>query len=259
MAETAPRTPATPVLAATVLILRDDPFEVLMVRRTRGDVFGSALVFPGGKVDPDDAADHWLPLVEDAGDLPVDERALRIAALRETFEEAALLVAHDVDGRCVAPADRDANGVFRQVVAASGGKLRLGDLVPFGHWITPAESPKRFDTHFFLCRAAEGQEAICDGGETVALEWAAPADLLARAAAGERSILFPTRMNLKRLAESASVDAAFAAARARTPYTVCPVVIFEDGKAFAEIPLDAGYGETRDTRDRTATAAHRSG
>ena len=234
---------AVPRLAATILVLRDEPFEVLMVRRHGSGQFASALVFPGGVVDAGDRDEAWLPLVADADAFDSDERALRIGAFRETFEEASLLLARDASGTAVA-CPTTASGDFRAFVAASGGCLHLGDLTPFGHWITPDTALKRFDTHFFLCRAPAGQEAICDGGETVALEWVAPRAALARAAAGERSILFPTRLNLKRLAESTDTAATFEAARRRAPFTVTPRVEKRPGGIAVVIPAEAGYGET---------------
>jgi hypothetical protein len=85
---------------------------------------------------------------------------------------------------------------------------------------------------------------LCDGGETVALEWVAPRDALDRAAAGERSILFPTRLNLKRLAESGDVASAVAGARARVPFTVLPRAERRKGGTVVFIPAEAGYGET---------------
>src|SRR5690554_2708732 len=93
--------PAEPRLAATLMLVRDDPFEVLMVRRHAKAVFGSALVFPGGTVDSDDYEDDWLELSDGAGGLDSVERALRIAGIRETFEETSLLLAHSSGGRAV--------------------------------------------------------------------------------------------------------------------------------------------------------------
>ncbi|MET0373615.1 MAG: NUDIX hydrolase [Rhizorhabdus sp.] len=235
--------PAVPRSAATILVLRDDPFEVLMVRRHGGDQFASALIFPGGQVDADDRDDGWLPYVAEAGGCDPVERALRIAACRETFEEAGLLLARDEGGASV-PCPVATDAPFRDLVAASGGRLSLDDLVHFGHWITPEGAPKRYDTHFFLARAPGGQDAICDGSEAVALEWVAPRDVMARAAAGDLSILFPTRMNLKRLAESQSVDDAIAAARLRPRFTVLPRPERQANGIVVRIPQEAGYGET---------------
>lgn len=235
--------PATPRPAATLLLLRDDPFEVLMVRRAAGGSFPSASVFPGGTVDAGDASEEWLPLVTGAQGLRAEERALRIAALRECFEEVGILVATDADGRAVAPAPCEARD-FRALVTAGGGRLRLDALVPFGRWITPEIAPRRWDTHFFLCRAPADQVAVCDDVETMAPEWLRPGQALEIAAAGTREIVFPTRMNLKRLAESTDSAAALAAAKARAPFTVMPLVEKREEGIVTRIPIEAGYGVT---------------
>ena len=238
-----PTPPATPRLAATMVLVRDDPFEVLLVRRHAKAVFASALVFPGGVVDDDDSSDEWMPLLGSGASLPTEERAIRIAGIRETFEETALLLASGPDGSEVAqPEHTDAP--FLDVVRASGGLLMLDDMHPFSHWITPAVSSRRFDTHFLLARAPSGQQPIADGGETVALEWASPAEAVRRAETDAQSIMFPTLLNLMRLAESADSAAAIAAARSRTPVTVMPTVVVRDGARVAVIPAEAGYGIT---------------
>lgn len=233
---------AIPRPAATILLLRDDPFEVLMVRRSAKGSFASALVFPGGTVDADDADDAWLPLVTGAELLSTEERALRIAAIRETFEEVGLFLGVDADGMSIAPASCDATD-FRALVAASGARLPLDRLTPYAHWITPEIEPRRWDTHFFLCAAPAGQTPRCDDVETMAPEWLAPATALALGAAGERQIVFPTRLNLGLLARSDSIAAATAAAAARPIVTVCPVIERRGDERVALIPIEAGYGE----------------
>ncbi|MET0361482.1 MAG: NUDIX hydrolase [Sphingobium sp.] len=243
MTVAAPRPqPVVPRPAATILLVRDDPFEVLMVRRHKDQFFSSALVFPGGLVDAGDRSADWLALIDDADGLDEDARALRIAGFRETFEETGILLARGIHGDCVSAPP--AGGAFIDIVRESGGRLRLSDLVPFGHWVTPERSPKRFDTYFFLCRTAPDQVAVCDGDEAVALEWAAPEAILARAAAGETSILFPTRMNISRLAETGNAADALAAAQARPVFTVHPRVEKRDGGMAVVIPAEAGYCET---------------
>ncbi len=239
--------PATPRLAATVLLVRDDPFEVLMVRRAtrRIDAFSAAMVFPGGVVDAGDHAETWIDLVDGAHDLAGHERALRIAACRETFEESGILLSD----RGMTDGLPGSGLSFEVVVRWAGVRLSLGELVHFGHWITPRIAPRRFDTHFYLCRAPAGAVAVCDGRETVAVEWLSPHVLLAHAAAGQGRIPFVTRMNLLRLAECADVDGALATARARPRFTVEPQTIRRGDTTVVTIPAEAGYGVTEDVRD----------
>ncbi|HEY4226326.1 MAG TPA: NUDIX hydrolase [Pseudolysinimonas sp.] len=233
-----------PRAAATVLLLRDDPFQVLMVRRRRGGVFSNALVFPGGVIEPSDADDAWLPLLTGAASLDPDARAARVGGVRETFEEASILVARLPDGSPITPGPPDDGSDFLELVRRRGAVLPLDELHPAGRWITPVGEPRRFDAQFLLCRAPEGQLARQDDGETVGFEWAAPQQVLDRAAAGERDILFPTLMNLRRLAESGTVDQAMAAADARPSIVVEPVLRREGGRAIVTIPAELGFGVT---------------
>ncbi|MCF8709424.1 NUDIX hydrolase [Rhizorhapis sp. SPR117] len=236
--------PAVPLPAATVLLLRDDPFEVLMIRRHHKQFFSSALVFPGGLVHASDHSDDWLPLVADDEGLGRDQFALRIAAFRETYEESGVLLARREDGTHLseaAPGDFVDPPDFIDIVRNSGGRLHFADLVRFGHWITPDWSPKRFDTHFFLARMPSDQKAVCDGSEAVALEWSPPAEIIARAEAGESSILFPTLMNLYLLAREQDVAGSIAAWRQREVFTVRPSVEKREGGTAFVIPAEAGY------------------
>ncbi|GAM98245.1 hypothetical protein U91I_01877 [alpha proteobacterium U9-1i] len=219
------------------MLLRDDPFEVLMVRRRKSSHFSSALVFPGGLVDPEDRDEAWLAHVSGADALTDHDRALRIAACRETYEEASVILG----GRSHAV---EAGVAFIDVVSRQGARLPLGEIVRFGHWITPLRAPKRFDTHFYIAAAPDGAEPCCDGDETVSLEWVRPNDAIARAEGGEHTILFPTLMNLRMLARSETVSAAFAAARSRTVFTVMPRVEKRPEGLVVVIPEDAGYGLT---------------
>jgi len=247
----------TPKPAATVLIVRDAPeLEVLMVRRSAGMAFGaSAWVFPGGKVAAADADPAWDDL--SGGNYSHEVRALRIAAAREVFEESGLLLATR-EGRGVG-ADECASfdgmrgvvekepGEFLRIMRDAGLYLTLDRLVPFAHWITPSFEPRRFDTHFFLVRAPEGQVVKHDGREAVDHSWVAPLDLIEKRKRGEAKLMFPTRLNLQVLAQSASAADAEAAALAKKVVTVEPQVEQRgDGKVLV-IPAEAGYGLTEET------------
>jgi 8-oxo-dGTP pyrophosphatase MutT (NUDIX family) len=249
-----------PQPAATVLLVRQvDKFEVLMVKRHHQIDFASgALVFPGGKLDPDDAGSDWDDLVEAPEGLGAVERGLRIAALREAFEESGLLLARTARGGAFAAPEalsglheqRDAIAAgktsFRQAIRDAGLILALDGLHRFAHWITPEGIGRRFDTHFFIAAAPDDQVAACDGWEAVEAVWLEPEAALAEGRAGLRQIIFPTRLNLEKLAESRSVDEALGAARARTIVTVTPRIISEDGTRVLVIPEEAGYSVTRE-------------
>ncbi|MCB1282045.1 MAG: NUDIX hydrolase, partial [Salinibacterium sp.] len=87
-----PKSAPTPRVSATVLLLRDDPFEVLMVSRAARGAFASALVFPGGAIDPEDSEPGWREVIEDFDDVADEERPLRVGAIRELWEETGILL-----------------------------------------------------------------------------------------------------------------------------------------------------------------------
>jgi len=233
--------------AATILLLRDAPFEVLMVKRHHQiDFAAGALVFPGGKSHAGDHDPAWSDHATGWDSVGEDGAALRIAAIREAYEEAGVLLARDandrtyvgeaaIDVRAAVAEDRVA---FLDVVRDLGLKLDLAALTLFARWITPPLMSKRFDTWFYVAHAPLEQLAICDGHEAVDAEWIAPGEALALAASGARKVIFPTRMNLQLLAESASPIQAIDTARIRPLVTVEPWV---DGSSL-RIQPDAGYG-----------------
>jgi 8-oxo-dGTP pyrophosphatase MutT (NUDIX family) len=231
-----------PKLAATVLLVRDrNGLEVLMVERHEQAFFASALVFPGGMVDPEDHHDAWLELTSARDALPTQERAVRIAGFRELYEETGVLLI-DADEEPDDTTPHPAQQPFIERVAKTGSRLDLGAMHPFAHWITPESAPRRFDTHFRLCGLDTSLTAVSDGFETVRVEWLRPKDALDLGASGERKLLFPTRLNLELLGKSNSVEQAIDAAKARPIVTVSPRLEKRPDGAFLVIPPDAGYG-----------------
>ena len=243
-------------LAATVVILRDgeEGIEAFMVVRHRAIAFAAgALVFPGGKVDPGDADGDWVPLAPVAAGPPA--RPGYVAAARETFEEAGLLLARRPGVADLLSAAETHALVERHRANLIAGKLSFLDLVrrehltlatdlmvPFAHWITPEGVPKRFDTHFLLVAAPVAQLGAHDGSESTEGLWIRPQQALAEAEAGARTLVFATQMNLTKLARHATVAAAIAAARASPVVTVTPQVErLSGGRRRLRIPAEAGY------------------
>ena len=243
----------TAVPAATTLLVRDDPFDVLMVKRHHQiDFAAGALVFPGGKTHIGDHDAGWTEHLAPGAPEDAEQVALRIAALREAYEETGILVATCDDGSPFAGSETAASsrttveknaGAFLQLVADLKLKLDLSALQVFARWITPEFMPKRFDTWFFIVRAPADQLALCDGREAVDAEWIAPAEAIRMADAGERTIIFPTRMNLQLLAEAKDAADALARAKARPLVTVLPKAVGEGDNRRLTIPADAGYGD----------------
>lgn len=237
--------------------MRDGPLglEVFLVERHhRIDFASGALVFPGGKADPGDAEPEAHRRCRGVAGLPADAATARVAGIREAFEECGVLLARPAGGDALVDAGRAAALVERHAAALRADRIAIGAvaeaedlelagdaLVPFAHWITPEFMPKRFDTHFFLAQAPPDQLAVHDGSESVDSLWMRPADALAAAGTGRRTVIFPTRMNLAKLARSDTVAQALAAARAAPVVTVLPrVVKGADGPRLC-LPADAGY------------------
>lgn len=186
-------------------------------------------------MDASDISPEWLPHIEVEEGLTEIERGLRIAGWREIFEETGLLPHSFAD---VAQDNRKMP--FKDVIASSGKRLPLHHLHLAARWITPALMKRRFDTYFFLC-ALDGGEAIWDGFEIVDAEWINPAAALAKGQSGEFKLLFPTQSELQRLAQSNTVDAAIAAAKARQVTVIEPRHERHGDKLRITIPPDAGY------------------
>ena len=244
----------------------DDRLEVLMVRRNlRSDFVGGAYVFPGGSVDPADAG----PQAESAcvGRSDADASALLgiasgglaywVAVLRETFEEAGLLLAERPGGPDLLAGDPEEEARFATERAAvnagtrrfldlcadEGLQLLVGDVHYFAHWITPQGAPRRFDTRFFVAPAPPGQRAAHDAGETIADTWISPRQALRAHRAGEFELIFPTIRNLQaisRFSSAAELLDAAAAASGAVP-TIEPRVIADGNGVRIVLPGDEGF------------------
>ncbi|HZP29307.1 MAG TPA: NUDIX hydrolase [Acidimicrobiia bacterium] len=218
--------------AATVMLVRDTPdLHVFMLRRSPRSAFvAGAYVFPGGAVDDEDAEPAMLRRCHgrdpaDADRMLATPGALRfwVAAIRESFEEAGVLLARDGAGN---PVDVDAPGVaealeadrlgllarersFADVLDGHGAVLDAGALAPIGHWITPAPAPRRYDTWFFVAPAPEGHVYEHDADETVDSVWMRPADALAAARDHRIDLIYPTYRSMQTLAAFPNTEALF--------------------------------------------------
>lgn len=251
----------TPREAATVMLVRDAPqLEVFMLRRNLAVEFmGGAYVFPGGAVDAGDRAPELLGRCHGRDDSSASAQlgmhaggiGFWVAAVRETFEEAGVLLARsaatgrpvELDDPSVAArleAARRAVGAgtrpFVDVVQDEDLLLDAGALHLFSHWITPAESPRRYDTWFFVAAAPEGHAYLHDDSETVASVWIRPQAALARAERGELEIIFPTMRNLEQLGRFPTAAELLEAVTASEPR-----VVADAGGARILLPGDPGY------------------
>jgi 8-oxo-dGTP pyrophosphatase MutT (NUDIX family) len=242
LAEGGDWTPPEAVPATTVVLLRDGVagLEALLMRRPDSMAFAPGMhVFPGGRVDP--AHDGRPPvrgsLRLDAGADADLARALVVAGVRETFEEAGVLIAVDRAGRTALPderwtADRAASersGGFPEVLARRRLHLDADLLVPIAHWITPEVEARRFDTRFLAAALPEGQQVDRHETETDHAHWFSPADALAAYAAGRMPMLPPTVAVLADLAARRSVADALDWARTQDVLPLMPRARIADG------------------------------
>ncbi len=246
-----PLPPTTPREAATVIVLREesDGFSVFMVRRHQKSGFmGGAFVFPGGKVDALDAdsvpmrggttAAHRAFAASEGG---VDSAArFYAAALRETQEEAGLLLATGVDtsGLERARALAVEGTPVREILEQIGASFDLSAIVPYARWITPSVEQKRFDARFFVALAPEGQVGRHDEHETVESVWMRPSVGLDRAVRGEIQLPPPTHRTLECLAGFASANAVMLDAQERMPPLIEPLFVDDDGTYMLVLPGD---------------------
>jgi 8-oxo-dGTP pyrophosphatase MutT (NUDIX family) len=255
--------------AATVMLVRDAPdLQVFMLRRNlRSEWVAGAYVFPGGAVDPEDRSDESYarsPGRTDAAAsalLGVASGGLGfwIAAIRESFEEAGVLLARPRGDDPLDLSDLEAERAavnrgdrrFLDVLRAQDLVLDVDRLHLFSHWITPAGMTRRYDTWFFVAEAPEGHTYLHDDGETVASTWIRPADALARADAGELELIFPTRRSLEALTRFEHADDVVATVREASdlPPATQPRIVSDGNGARLLLPGDPGYDDAVEPPD----------
>jgi 8-oxo-dGTP pyrophosphatase MutT (NUDIX family) len=256
--------------AATIMLVRDadEGLEVCMLKRhLDSDFVGGAFVFPGGKVDEDDRSELATTVCAGRTDEQASELlgvesgglAFFVAALRECFEEAGILLAYpagEAFGDLYRPLDDAAESRlarFRVEVNAgrvgfllacqsAGVSLAVDRVLYFSHWITPEPAPKRYDTRFFTACVPPGQTAVHDDYETVETVWVRPSDALSRHEAGEFELIFPTIKNLQAISRfQTTAELLDAAAAAEHVPAVLPRVISDGNGVRIVLPGDPDY------------------
>lgn len=201
---------AVPALAATVVLLRPGHggAEVLLIHRPATMAFGAGLhVFPGGRVDPEDAQSTSTDLAarmaiaagRALGDnlAPNEALAVHVAALRELREEVGVAL----------------EGIDR--------------IVPIAHWTTPAFMPRRFSTWFFVADLPPDAVPIFAAAEVAAHRWVTPPEALEQVAGGEIAMWVPTTSVLQRLIETGATNAAEVAQRITLGRVATPRIVAE--------------------------------
>jgi 8-oxo-dGTP pyrophosphatase MutT (NUDIX family) len=262
-----------PLPAATVALVRDSDggLEVLMLQRNFHSGFMPGMyMFPGGALDASDYSQQACALCAGLDDraasriLKLERGGLAywIAAVRESFEEAGILLACDARGEFVALDEPGAIERFRvrrhalnageqaftALIAEERLHLRVDQLVYFSHWITPFGAPRRYDTRFFLARAPAAQDPLHDNVEAIAHTWARPQTALAAHARGAFSMRTPTLKTLEAFAEFDAVDDLIRAMRALQEIPAMLPRITKDGRRL--LPGEPGYEEAATAESR---------
>jgi 8-oxo-dGTP pyrophosphatase MutT (NUDIX family) len=238
---------------------------VFLVRRHHAVAFmAGAHVFPGGRVDPSDhtANDAWCDGIAEARrqipGLTADEAlAFHVAAARELFEEAGVLLARDQSGEFVSLASSEDRARFkayrhavhgsertlREIVEHERLRLALDAMVAFAHWVTPPVDTRRFDTRFFVTRVPPLQAPAHDESETTHSDWITPRAALEAARRDEIVLPPPTWATLRELEPFASVDEALAFAHQRAIHRREPILIHDDQSRVLVMPGDPLHPE----------------
>src|SRR5690554_734223 len=249
--------------AATLVLTRDtdNGIEALLLQRSWEVIFMPGyFVFPGGAVNEQEleARAHSIGIEDTAisQTMSLDEGGAdyMLAAVRECFEEAGILLAVDSAGNLIGadhPVHSDREALFREEVSLAelcqkyGLTLPLDRLAYLSHWVTPPGPPRRFDTRFFVAVAPEGQLASHDGAETIDHVWVSPAQALEELRAGQRLLGLPTIRTLRVLCDFSTTSELMRYAHANPPeaFPTDPWPAVRKGKPVLLEPNAPAYDE----------------
>jgi 8-oxo-dGTP pyrophosphatase MutT (NUDIX family) len=243
--------------ASTVIVLREaeSGLETFMLcRHGRSGFMGGAHVFPGGKVDEADSDARWLERVdrsaeeitERLGETDADKGlGLLVAAVRETFEEAGVLLATTREDADLQAARRELLGgaSFLELANALDVKIDSMALAPYARWITPKMESRRFDTRFYVAVIPEGQTPSHDGSETTSALWLSPANALDQMHAAKIKLAPPTVRTLRWLAGFDDIASVVADALSQKPPLIAPRLVTGDSGWFLALPGDPEHPE----------------
>ena len=263
--------PSHPRPAATIILARDSEhgIEVFMMKRTTEVTFAKGMhVFPGGGVDTSDHAAEMHALcigVDDASasaelGMQAGGLAYWIAAIRECFEEAGLLIGYRDHPELLQLTATDAQKLsdlrlelaenkltFAQLLQREQLRAATDQLIYYSHWITTPGRPRRYDTRFFIAPAPAEQIAMHDNSETVAHLWVRPGEAIELFKRGEIDLMFPTIKTLESLMQFGRVEDLLTHARSKPqiPAITPHVSTARDGSIRMLIQSDYAYAEAQ--------------
>ncbi|MGQ9648094.1 MAG: NUDIX hydrolase [Thermodesulfobacteriota bacterium] len=260
-----------PKKAATVILLREiesGGFEVFLLKRHEKSSFmGGNFVYPGGRVDHRDGMAEVCSYckglsTEQAAQIlrgsisPQESLAHWVAAIRELFEEAGVLLAYDHTGKFIHfkdPTEREKASHYRDLIHK--GKMNicqiaqeekvffaLDQLHYYAHWITPEARPERFDTRFFLACHPEGQEASYDQRETTLGVWFTPKQALEENLKGNVPLSPPTLKTLEDLSRFTSIGGVLKSLRKTKIEPILPILTRVKDETLLIFPWDPEFG-----------------
>ena len=252
--------------AATVMLIDDRPdLQIFMMKRNSNTVFaGWMWVFPGGAVDHQDDASYFSGIANNKADNQASESmgleegglAYYMAAIRETFEEAGVLLAlnkEDESQLNIEEASKAKFQHYRDQLNAGEIELKtileeesliadIGKIHYIARWITPFGSPKRFDARFFIARIPSRQIPVHDNGELVSSVWMPPHEVLEKAATDEMILMSPTLLMVKSLSAFNSADQVIESASSNLEEHPARV---HRNSGMIVMPGEAGYSDAR--------------
>lgn len=259
-----PGHPVKPRPAATIALLREgghEGLEVLLLRRVRTSGFvPGAWVFPGGRVDSDDAGPELVARTDGLTEQDASRRlglvrgaepaamAYYLAAVREAFEETGLLVARGDGGappesaaddpamRTARDALLESEPAFPDLLDRLGLRIDGGAITYVAHWITPEAEPRRYDTRFFAAVVPPDRPVLLHPKEMSDALWLGPAEALLRWREGTLPMVFPTIRTLEDLCGFGGPEAAVAHFRRQRIPTVLPRLVRTKDGVGIEIP-----------------------
>ncbi len=238
--------------AATVILVRlskDSDWEIFLARRHQKQSFmAGAYVFPGGQLEEIDSAPEIENYIKTANvfdpcrllqdnNLPIEKaRGLFIAAIRETFEEAGILLGGKTIGNFISFYDENIlkrfNDYRRELNTsqitlpeiARKEKILLfpNALIPYAHWITPEFERMRFNTRFFLAKLPPCQTPVADAKELTESLWVTPQEALEMQRQQKIILMPPTLKTIEELAAFKDIDKLFAATKKKIIYPILP-------------------------------------
>ncbi|MDP1716524.1 MAG: NUDIX hydrolase [Burkholderiales bacterium] len=259
-----------PLPAATVALVRDSArgLETLLMQRNLKSGFMAGMhLFPGGGLDAADASAEACSLCAGLDDaaasriIGVEHGGLAywMAAIRESFEEAGVLLAYDAHGNMMLLDEPDEIARFsghRRALNAGerefifllrdeGLRPAVDQLVYFSRWITPEGAPRRYDTRFFVAQAPAAQDALHDNHELIDHAWMNPGAALDRFRSGEFKMRTPTVKTLEQFSAYETAQSLLAAMRERRDIPAMLPRIAKNGARL--LPGDPGYEEAGST------------